>query len=69
MSRRVTITLHEDDFALLLKLSQQFGHPPATVAGDMLVQSMFDYQDACDGMSDRMAQIQYLLQTPAAGTA
>lgn len=53
MTRRVTITLDQEHFDLLKQLAEYYGHPPATLAGDMLVQTMFDAEEAVFGASMR----------------
>ena len=69
MSKRVTITLSDEEHAELIHLSELFGHPPATVAGDMLSQAMHDHLCGCGGGSETMERIQYLMAVPPIGTA
>jgi len=69
MSKRITITLNEEEHANLIQLAELFGHPPATVAGDMLAQTMHDHLCGCGGVEDNIDQIQYLMTVPPMGRA
>ena len=64
MSKRVTITLHDEHYDLLSRLSKYYGHPPATLAGDMLVQAMFDAEEAVYGETTLLLGVDFTGQRP-----
>lgn len=67
MSRRITLTLSEDEYELLQSAAKYYQHPVATVAGDMLAQHLNDWEDCMEG--EAAMQVALLMNCPPAGNA